>query len=211
MRRVQLASVRVGRLRAAAPLRAAFFDELLAPDLPRLILEWLDDPVAFKSACSRRRVVCLPRAVPRGLPPRPRRGRSDQGRRAARPAATDAWDNVWRRYRRSPDPATAASLTDCAAPRPAPTKGGRRAVRSAATHGRRSTRRRRRSLRAALLGTSPAGAGAGARPTRDARRRAPTSGAAGSGRVCSSRHWRRRCATSPFSPTRPCGSRSGRR
>jgi hypothetical protein len=50
--RVQLASVRVSRLKAAAPLKAAFFNDLLAPDLPRFILEWLDDPVAFKAGCS---------------------------------------------------------------------------------------------------------------------------------------------------------------
>jgi hypothetical protein len=48
--RVQLASVPVDRLRAAAPLKAAFFNELLAPDMSRLILEWLDDPAAFTAA-----------------------------------------------------------------------------------------------------------------------------------------------------------------
>ena len=48
--RVQLAAVPVDRLRAAAPLKAGFFNELLAPDMSRLILEWLDDPGAFKAA-----------------------------------------------------------------------------------------------------------------------------------------------------------------
>jgi hypothetical protein len=50
--RVQLASVRVSRLKTSAPLKAGFFNDLLAPDLPRLILEWLDDPTAFKAGCS---------------------------------------------------------------------------------------------------------------------------------------------------------------
>lgn len=49
---VPLASVRLERLRAAAPLKAGFFNELLAPDLPRLILDWLDDPSAFRERCT---------------------------------------------------------------------------------------------------------------------------------------------------------------
>ena len=61
------------RLRPPAPLKAAFFNDLLAPDLPRPILEWLDDPVAFQASLLRCRVVGLPRAVPPRLPPRSRR------------------------------------------------------------------------------------------------------------------------------------------
>jgi hypothetical protein len=119
---LQLASVRVGRLRSAAPLRASFFDELLAPDLPRLILEWLDDPVAFKSACSEgewsafreqfRKVYHLD-LVEDG----PVKVAEQLGQRE------DAWDNVWRRYAEAPTlygriPGRLRSA------RPAPTKGG---------------------------------------------------------------------------------------
>ena len=38
----------LARLRAAAPLRAEFFDALLAPDAPRNLLLWLDNPAAFR-------------------------------------------------------------------------------------------------------------------------------------------------------------------
>ena len=100
--RVQLASVRVSRLKTSAPLKAGFFNDLLAPDLPRLILEWLDDPVAFKAGCSDaewsafreqfRHVYRLdlvddgPVKVAEYLGQRP----------------DDAWDQVWRRFSEAP-------------------------------------------------------------------------------------------------------------
>jgi hypothetical protein len=119
---VQLASVRVGRLRSAAPLRASFFDELLAPDLPRLILEWLDDPVAFKSTCSDaewsafreqfRKVYHLD-LVEAG----PLKVAEQLGQRE------DGWDTVWRRYAEAP--ALYAHVTDrLRSARPKPAKGG---------------------------------------------------------------------------------------
>ena len=119
---VQLASVRVARLRSAAPLRASFFDELLAPDLPRLILEWLDDPVAFKSACSEgewsafreqfRDVYHLD-LVEAG----PLKIAEQLGQRE------DAWDNVWRRYAEAPT--LYGRIPDrLRSARPASTKGG---------------------------------------------------------------------------------------
>lgn len=100
--RVQLASVRVTQLRAATPLKAGFFNQLLAPDLQRLILEWLDDPAAFREGCSDaewsafreqfRQMYRLdlvengPVQVAEYLGHRP----------------DDAWDRVWRRFAEAP-------------------------------------------------------------------------------------------------------------
>jgi hypothetical protein len=100
--RVQLASVRVSRLKTAAPLKAGFFNDLLAPDLPRLVLEWLNDPIAFKARCSDgewsafreqfHHVYRLdlvddgPLKVAEYLGQRP----------------DDTWDQVWRRYSEAP-------------------------------------------------------------------------------------------------------------
>ena len=118
----QLASVRVERLQSSAPLRASFFDELLAPDLPRLILEWLDDPVAFKSACSDaawsafreqfRKVYHLDLVDAGPLKVAEQLGQRD-----------DAWDSVWRRYAEAP--ALYGHIPDrLRSARPKPAKGG---------------------------------------------------------------------------------------
>ena len=40
----------IDELRAAAPLRAPFFDELLSPDLDRDVLRWLNDRSAFEAS-----------------------------------------------------------------------------------------------------------------------------------------------------------------
>jgi hypothetical protein len=121
--RVQLASVRVGRLRSAAPLRSPFFNDLLAPDLPRMVLDWLDDPTAFKSRCTDgewsafrdgvRRVYRLdllddgPVKVAEYLGERP----------------DDAWEQVWRRFAEAP--ALYGHIPDrLRAARPAPSKKG---------------------------------------------------------------------------------------
>ena len=47
-----LGSEPVERLRREAPLRAAFFQELLNPDPPRTVLRWLNDPAGHRAACS---------------------------------------------------------------------------------------------------------------------------------------------------------------
>lgn len=48
--RVELATVSVEELRREAPLKAAFFDELMSPDLDRDILRWLNDREAFEAS-----------------------------------------------------------------------------------------------------------------------------------------------------------------
>lgn len=50
--RSALVNVEIERLRAAAPLRATFFQELLAPDIARSALEWLNDPQQFQATQS---------------------------------------------------------------------------------------------------------------------------------------------------------------
>lgn len=121
--RLQLASVRITRLRSAAPLRASFFNDLLAPDLPRMVLDWLDDPVAFKARCTDgewsafrdrfKHVYRLdlldggPIKVAEYLGERP----------------DDAWDQVWRRFAEAPT--LYSHVPDrLRAARPAPSKKG---------------------------------------------------------------------------------------
>lgn len=121
--RVQLASVRISRLMSAAPLRASFFDDLLAPDLPRLILEWLDDPVGFRSASSdaewsafreRFRAVYRLDLVDDG----PVKVAEYLGQRP-----DDAWAQVWRRFAEAPS--LYSGLPDrLRGARPAPMKKG---------------------------------------------------------------------------------------
>jgi hypothetical protein len=119
---VQLASVRVERLRSAAPLRASFFDELLAPDLPRLILEWLDDPVAFKSACPEAEWSAFREQFRKAyhldlVEAGPLKVAEQLGQRE------DSWDNVWRRYAEAPT--LYGHLPDrLRSARPKPAKGG---------------------------------------------------------------------------------------
>lgn len=48
--RVELAAQLADDLKKRAPLRASFFDSLLAPDLDRDVLSWLNDPAAFRSS-----------------------------------------------------------------------------------------------------------------------------------------------------------------
>jgi hypothetical protein len=47
--RAELAAQPVDELRRRAPLKASFFDGLLAPDVDRDVLHWLDDPTAFRA------------------------------------------------------------------------------------------------------------------------------------------------------------------
>ncbi len=50
---LELAGQSVDELRKRAPLKASFFDGLLAPDLDREVLRWLDNPAAFREALTR--------------------------------------------------------------------------------------------------------------------------------------------------------------
>ncbi len=50
--RAELTAQPVDELRRRAPLKASFFDSLLAPDLDRDVLRWLGDPAAFRASLS---------------------------------------------------------------------------------------------------------------------------------------------------------------
>jgi hypothetical protein len=121
--REQLASVRVERLKAGAPLGAGFFNELLAPDLPRLILEWLDDPVVFKAA----RPDAEWSAFREQFRQLYRLDLVDDGPvKVAEYLGTrpdDAWERVWRRFAEAPS--LYGHVPDrLRAARPAPPKRG---------------------------------------------------------------------------------------
>lgn len=49
---LKLASVPLLRMKAEAPLRAPFFDDLLNPDQARSVLEWLNDPDGYQKRCT---------------------------------------------------------------------------------------------------------------------------------------------------------------
>jgi hypothetical protein len=121
--RVQLASVRLARLRSAAPLRSAFFNDLLAPDLPRMVLDWLDDPIAFKAKCTDGEWSAFRDGVKRVyrldlLDDGPVKVAEYLGERP-----DDAWEQVWRRFAEAP--ALYGHIPDrLRAARPAPSKKG---------------------------------------------------------------------------------------
>ena len=78
---LKLAYEPVARLKKEAPLKAAFFDELLNPDQARRLLLWLNDPDGLSQEPDAGRVVRVLRTLQAQLrlPPRGRR-RADRGR-----------------------------------------------------------------------------------------------------------------------------------
>ena len=121
--RLQLALVRISQLRSAAPLRASFFNDLLAPDLPRMVLDWLDDPTDFQARCTegewsafRERFKHVYRLDL--LDDGPVRVAEYLGERP-----DDAWDQLWRRFAEAPS--LYGHVPDrLRAARPAPMKRG---------------------------------------------------------------------------------------
>ena len=70
----------VDELRDAAPLQAAFFDSLLAPDLDRDVLRWLNDRAAFRGSLhARASWDAFRRAFADRFGVEPRRGRDRRG------------------------------------------------------------------------------------------------------------------------------------
>jgi peptidoglycan hydrolase-like protein with peptidoglycan-binding domain len=98
--RAELAAQLVADLRRRAPLRASFFDSLLAPDLDRDVLAWLNDPAAFQAALSAEQWEAFrSRFSDRfgiGLEGGELALAGQLGRRAG------AWDEVWERYTEAP-------------------------------------------------------------------------------------------------------------
>ena len=98
-----LADELVADLQRQAPLRAAFFNGLLVPDLDRDVLKWLDDPVAFE----KRRTPEEMRAFRESFRERfgldlVAAGEIAVAQRLGQ-RETDAWGRVWRTYEDAPD------------------------------------------------------------------------------------------------------------
>jgi hypothetical protein len=89
------------RLRAAAPLRAEFFDALLAPDMPRNLLLWLDNPSAFRQRSDDRTWAAFVTQVQRAYGINPERDGqiTAAGKLGARQGA---WAQVWERFAEAP-------------------------------------------------------------------------------------------------------------
>lgn len=91
----------VEELRRRAPLRASFFDELLTPDIDRQVLQWLNDPVAFRSGLSPEEWEAFRERFFDRF-----RLRLEQGdievARALGKRDTDPWQRVWRAYADAP-------------------------------------------------------------------------------------------------------------
>lgn len=112
--RVELAAQLVDDLRKRAPLRASFFDSLLAPDLDRDVLRWLNDPTAFRASLDAATWDAFrARFVERfgiGLEEGEIAVAGQLGRRSG------SWGGVWQRYAEAPSryPTVEQRLRDAA-------------------------------------------------------------------------------------------------
>lgn len=98
--RTELAGRTIGELRQAAPLRAPYFDTLLAPDLDRDVLSWLNDSVAFRKSLEPNQWAAFQSRFAARFGLDLADGEiavaGQLGRRAG------PWNNVWDRYAESP-------------------------------------------------------------------------------------------------------------
>ena len=99
--REAIANVALADLRRNAPLRAAYFDGLLTPDIDKDVLRWLDDPATFTANAEGERWDAFCSAF------QERFGLSvDAGAVTVAQQLglqqTDAWTKVWRRFAESP-------------------------------------------------------------------------------------------------------------
>ena len=99
--RAELPGRSVAELLAAAPLRAPYFDSLLAPDLDRDVLRWLNDSVAFRASLNANEWDAFRSQFKDRfglvLEDGEVAAAGQLGRRAG------AWDKVWQRYAEAPD------------------------------------------------------------------------------------------------------------
>jgi hypothetical protein len=98
--RTELSAQLIDDLRRRAPLRASFFDGLLAPDLDRDVLSWLNDPTVFRASLDEEKWEAFrARFADRfgmGLEEGELAVAGQLGR------GTGAWGGVWQRYAESP-------------------------------------------------------------------------------------------------------------
>lgn len=96
-----LANEPIDRLRHESPLRAEFFDALLNPDEARSLLQWLNDPAAFRASLRQEewdafRDSCRRRYKFDPEKDGPVTAAAQLGKREAH------WDTVWKRFAESP-------------------------------------------------------------------------------------------------------------
>jgi hypothetical protein len=90
------------RLRCAAPLRAEFFDALLAPDTPRSLLLWLDNPAAFRQRGDESAWTAFVTQAQRAYGINPERdGQISAATRLGE--RQGAWVQVWERFAEAPN------------------------------------------------------------------------------------------------------------
>ena len=112
--RVELAAQLVDDLRKRAPLKASFFDSLLARDLDRGVLSWLNDPGAFRASLDGATWDAFRAQFADrfgiGLDEGEIAVAGQLGRRSG------AWGGVWQRYAEAPDryPTVEQRLRDAA-------------------------------------------------------------------------------------------------
>lgn len=98
---VALARQPVRAVKDEAPLRAAYFDELLHPDLVSSVLLWLDDPQGFRAERSSAEWDAFSGLVNNAYGLRPERdGELVAAERLGK--RTGGWDTVWRRFAMTP-------------------------------------------------------------------------------------------------------------
>lgn len=92
----------VAQLRATAPLRAEFFDGLLAPDPTRALLLWLDNPQAFRGRGDQNAWTAFVTQSQRAYSINPERdGQLTAAERLG--MRTGPWAQVWTRFVEAPD------------------------------------------------------------------------------------------------------------
>ena len=155
---------------ACGAARAAFFDELLAPDLDRDVLRWLDDRCRVRGHLHARAA-----RTPSGLGSPSSSASASTMARSLWPGQLGLrggrWAKVWQRYAEAPAryPHVEERL---AAARPERSSSRAPSSRASGAAGRRTTTRTRTGCAATLASLGTVGPGAAARPRRGARARA---------------------------------------
>lgn len=97
-----LADESIAHLKRSAPLRGAFFNALLTPDLDRDVLRWLDDPVAFAKGRTEAQLDAFRHLLQERFGVEITVGEIEVARRLGL-RETDAWASVWRSYADAPE------------------------------------------------------------------------------------------------------------
>ena len=96
----ELANVPVQELRHEAPLKAAFFDGLMSPDIDRDVLRWLNDRPAFETSCTREQLEAFRSAFAEQFNADLGEGKIGLARQLG--LGGSRWAKVWQRYEEAP-------------------------------------------------------------------------------------------------------------